>query len=286
MKGSWKLSRVAGIDVSVHWTFVVLLVWVLLSALSAGGPARALGDVLFLVLLFGCVLLHELGHALTARLFGIPTHGITLLPIGGVAQLDRIPRNPWQELVIALAGPAVNVVIAVMLLPVVGALYGLGQITSLGLISGGFLARLLLVNVGLVVFNLIPAFPMDGGRVLRACLALLTNYQTATRLAVRVGQVAAVLLGLAGLLLLHNPLLLLVAVFVFFAAAGELRQTLRETQSAASMMDSLADRPAVWNPRPQTTAGQGPVWHSPAIAPPGVVTVVVWSAPPAAQRLD
>ena len=129
------------------------------------------GEVLFVVLLFGCVVLHELGHAFAARAFGIPTHGITLLPIGGVAQLDRIPRNPFQELVIALAGPAVNVAIALLLIPFVAALYGLGQITPLGLISGGFVARLLLVNLVLVAFNLIPAFPMDGGRVLRALLA-------------------------------------------------------------------------------------------------------------------
>ena len=124
MRGSWKLSRIAGIDISMHWTFALLLLWVLISAVSAGGLTHAVGEVLFVVLLFGCVVLHELGHALAARAFGIPTHGITLLPIGGVAQLDRIPRNPLQELVIALAGPAVNVVIAALLIPVVTASTG------------------------------------------------------------------------------------------------------------------------------------------------------------------
>ncbi len=241
IRGSWKLTRVAGIDLSVHWSFVLLLIWVLFSTLSASGPTQALSEVLFVVLLFGCVVLHELGHALAARLYGIPTHGITLLPIGGVAQLDRIPRNPFQELVIAVAGPAVNVVIAAVLIPVVATLYGIGQITPWALVGGGFVARLLLVNLVLVAFNLIPAFPMDGGRVLRAFLALGTDYSSATRWAVRIGQTMAVVLGVGGFLTLQNPLLLLMATFLVFAAESELRQALLAGTVAAGRLVPTTD---------------------------------------------
>ena len=136
-------------------------------------------------------------------------------------------RNPFQELVIAVAGPAVNVVIAAVLIPVVATLYGIGQITPWGLVGGGFVARLLLVNLVLVAFNLIPAFPMDGGRVLRAFLALMTDYSSATRWAVRIGQTTAVVLGVWGFLMLQNPLLLIMATFLVFAAEGELRQALQ-----------------------------------------------------------
>lgn len=240
IRGSWKLGRIVGIDLSVHWSFLLLLLWVLMSSLAAGGLSRAVGETVFISLLFGCVVLHELGHALAARAFGIPTHGITLLPIGGVAQLDRIPRNPWQEFAIAVAGPAVNIVIAALLFPLVIAFYGLGQITPWGLIGGGFVVRLLLVNIVLVVFNLIPAFPMDGGRVLRSILAMgMADYGMATRWAVRVGQVMAGLLGIAALLYLQNPMLLLIAAFVFFAAESELRQATQDRVDSGPTAASL-----------------------------------------------
>ena len=162
-----------------------------------------------------------------------------------------------------------------------------GQITPWGLISGGFVARLLLVNLVLVVFNLIPAFPMDGGRVLRRCLALLTDYCTATRIAVRVGQVAAVALGMVGFLLLHNALLPLIAAFVFFAAEGELRQSLRETLGPAS---AIARRTPLPTPSHVTETPSRwatiPTWNRPSPPPPGIVTVVVWPDVPDARQLD
>lgn len=174
------------------------------------------------------MLLHELGHALAARQFGIPTRDITLLPIGGVAALERMPRNPLQELWIAVAGPLVNVVIATVLM--IGLAFAPPASTS-GLVV--FFWQLALANVVLVVFNMIPAFPMDGGRVLRSVLALLMDWHSATRIAVAVGKVSAVGLGLLGLLS-GNLILVLVAVFVFFAAQSELVMATRINPNAGS----------------------------------------------------
>ena len=216
MNNSWYLGRLANIDIRVHWTFLLLPVWIYFSSLASGsGAVVAVTSVLFVLAIFGCVVLHELGHALTARKFGVATRDITLLPIGGVASLERMPRKPEQELAIAVAGPAVNVVIAIVL-AILLVLLG-------GALPGGifrFLARLALVNVGLVVFNMIPAFPMDGGRVLRSVLAMFLPYARATELAAHVGQVVAVALGLLGLVS-GNVMLVFVALFVFFAAKGE-----------------------------------------------------------------
>jgi Zn-dependent protease len=242
MRGSWRLTRIAGIDISIHWSFGLLLAWVMFSALFAGGVVTAFSEVAFISLLFGCVVLHELGHAMAARAFGIPTHGITLLPIGGVAQLDRIPRNPWQEFVIAIAGPAVNVVIAVGLFLVLPISYGVGELASVGWFTGGLATRLLIVNIALVVFNMLPAFPMDGGRVLRAILAAFTDYYSATRMAVRVGQGVAILFVIAGLL--YNPMLLLIAAFVVLAAQAELRQVRAEREPVPVIL--VADRDPTW----------------------------------------
>jgi Zn-dependent protease len=238
MAGSWRIARVAGIDLSIHWTFGLLLGWVLLSSAAGVGLAHGLVEVLFVATIFGCVVLHELGHAMAARAYGIPTHGITLLPIGGVAQLDRIPRDPWQEWVIALAGPAVNVMIVGLLFPLTAVLHGAdSDLTSLT-VAGNLLARLMWVNVILVAFNLLPAFPMDGGRIFRSWLALRTSYVTATRWAKRLGQVMAVLLGIWGLWV--NPLLMLIAAFVFFAGEWEYRAVMRE--SAPGPLRGIAPR--------------------------------------------
>ncbi len=220
MKWSWKLGTFAGIDVFIHATFLLIIGWVGLSYWQQTGTlVGTLEGILFTLLLFGCVVLHEYGHALTARRFGIKTRDITLYPIGGVARLERMPDKPIQELWVALAGPAVNVVIAVLLFGWLIISGTLTSIASLGLTSGPFIERLMLVNITLVLFNLIPAFPMDGGRVLRALLALRLEYTRATQIAASIGQGMALLLGFIGLF--SNPFLLFIAFFVWIGAGQE-----------------------------------------------------------------
>jgi Zn-dependent protease len=217
MKWSWKIGEFAGIGVYMHTTFLLLLGWVAFTGwLQARTLMGALGSVAFILALFFVVVLHEYGHALTARKFGIKTRDITLLPIGGVARLERMPDDPKQELWVALAGPAVNVVIAAALFVWLQVTGGLGQAT---LIGGSFIERLMLVNVVLVVFNMIPAFPMDGGRVVRALLAMRLEYTRATQIAASLGQGIAFLLGFIGLF--TNPLLVFTALFVWMGAAQE-----------------------------------------------------------------
>lgn len=172
MKWSWKLGRFAGIDVYIHTTFLLLIGFIGVSYwLQERSLAAVVGGIGFILALFLCVVLHEYGHALTARRYGISTRDITLLPIGGVARLERMPDEPRQELWVALAGPAVNVVIAAALFGWLFINGSLMPLETLSVTSGSFLERLMLVNITLVAFNLLPAFPMDGGRVLRALLA-------------------------------------------------------------------------------------------------------------------
>ena len=222
MKWSWRLGKIAGIDVKIHLTFAFLILWVAFSALLGGsGMGAVLSDVLFILVLFLCVVLHEFGHALVARRFGIPTRDITLLPIGGVARLEKMPEDPKEELVVAAAGPTVNLVIA-LVLGVVLVLTGAFTLPLDALVlSQNFWVRLLTANVTLVLFNLIPAFPMDGGRVLRSILALKMDRVRATRIAANVGRGLAVLMGIAGFFL--NPWLILTAVFVWSGAGAEAR---------------------------------------------------------------
>lgn len=221
MKWSWRIGRFAGIDVHMHATFLLLLAFVGVGYfLTTGSVTAALMGITFVLALFLCVVLHEYGHALTARGFGIRTRDITLLPIGGVARLERMPEDPVQELWVALAGPAVNVVIAGLLfagLLITGTLQPVSEMAVFG--TGGFFERLMIVNVFLVLFNLLPAFPMDGGRVLRAVLATRMDYVRATNAAASVGQGMALLFGFIGLFL--NPFLLLIALFVWMGAAQE-----------------------------------------------------------------
>ena len=220
MKWSWRIARIAGIDLYVHVTFLILVGWVALSHYVARqSPADAFTGVAFIFSLFAIVVLHELGHALTARRFGIPTRDITLLPIGGVARLDRMPQDPKQELLVALAGPAVNVVLAAILFVVLELGEGLAAYGQVVRVGGSFLDQLFWVNVSLAVFNLLPAFPMDGGRVLRGLLALRMDYLRATQIAAGIGQAMAVLFGFVGLF--TNPFLVFIALFVWLGAAGE-----------------------------------------------------------------
>ncbi len=220
MKWSWRFGSIAGIALYVHATFVILIAWVAASHwIRDRNAAAVIAGVGFILALFACIVLHELGHALTARRYGIQTRDITLLPIGGVARLERMPEEPLQELWVALAGPAVNAIIA-------GGLYGwlaltnaLEPLSRLTLTQGPFLERLMAVNVFIVAFNLLPAFPMDGGRVLRALLATRLDYTRATQLAASLGQGMALVFGFLGLL--GNPFLLFIAFFVWIGAGQE-----------------------------------------------------------------
>ena len=224
---SWKLGTIFGIDVYVHWTFLLLVGFVLLSNWDLGGSHTAIYAVSLLLGVFGCVLLHELGHALTARQFGIPTRDITLYPIGGVARLQRMSKRPWEEFSIAIAGPAVNLAIAGLLFLF---LVFLGMLPSSRVelstyLTGNYLFALAVTNAGLAIFNLLPAFPMDGGRVLRALLVPALGRLRATEIAANIGAVFAALLVLAGI---WSPMLLLVGTFVFLAGRHELWAVRRE----------------------------------------------------------
>jgi Zn-dependent protease/CBS domain-containing protein len=217
---SWKLATIAGIGVHVHASFLLLLALVAFWGLATGrGLAATAQGMVLLLAIFTAVVLHEFGHALTARRFGVRTHDITLLPIGGVARLEKLPERPVPRLLVALSGPAVNVAIALLL-------FGLARLLDTPLrfadpfdASGSLLARLMWVNVSLAAFNLLPAFPMDGGRILQALLSMRMTPERATQVAARVGQGAALAFGLAGLF--GSPMLLLIAVFVWFGARAE-----------------------------------------------------------------
>jgi Zn-dependent protease len=220
MSWSMRLGRVAGIPIYVHWTFLLLIAWIVLSHQLAGHDLATTAEgVAFVLTIFGCVVLHELGHALMASRFGVVTSDITLFPIGGLGRLARIPENPVQEFLIALAGPAVNLAIVVALLLAGVRLPGAVRDPEL-LVGTGFLARLMIVNVFLAVFNLLPAFPMDGGRVFRALLAMRLDYGRATRIAAAAGQGMAVVFGFVGLSV-GNPVLVLIAAFVWLGAQSE-----------------------------------------------------------------
>lgn len=217
---SWKLLTVGGIDVYVHGTFVLLIAFVAFSELVAGrGIAAVLRGTLLILAVFTTVVMHEFGHALMARRFGVVTRDITLLPIGGVARLDRMPDQPREQLLVALAGPAVNLVIALLLLGVVRLLNGPISVDGGPFAGVPFLSQLMWINVSLALFNLLPGFPMDGGRVLRALLAMRMAPERATQFAARVGQGVAVLFGIVGLF--TSPMLLVIAVFIWLGAEAE-----------------------------------------------------------------
>ncbi len=246
MGWSVKVATVKGIEIKVHLTFLLIILWAAVEGGTGieGGLRGAVFGVVSTTLLFVCVVLHELGHSLQAMRYKVKVRDITLLPIGGVAQMESIPEKSSQELAISLAGPAVNFVIAGVLAPLalwilitqiatylsrpVYLLSGTGQRLLGWILDGLFYGTdwkalvfyLLSMNMTLGIFNLIPAFPMDGGRVLRALLALRLDYLRATRIAVNVGRGLAVLLGVAGLMFFQFPLVL-IAVFIYAGAGYE-----------------------------------------------------------------
>lgn len=238
MGWSFRIGRLGGTDIKMHITFLLLVAWYAWTAYAAGGQQAAVHAVIFLLALFACVLAHEFGHIGMARRFGVRTPEVLLLPIGGLARLERMPEQPRQELLIAAAGPAVTLALAAAffgLLRIEGSPFG-----SAALDPGrtGLVQDLLWVNVALLLFNLLPIFPMDGGRMLRALLAMRLGLRRATRIAARVGQLGAFFLGLWGLGLFRgwglspSVVLVLIAVFVYLAAGAEAAAV--ETKAAGS----------------------------------------------------
>ncbi len=226
MKGSFKLGNIAGIGIFIHWSFTLLIAYIVYSNYRAGHSAEQITwAIIFVLSIFVTVFFHELGHALAAKKYNIKTKDITILPIGGVARLERIPEKPKEELVVALAGPLVNVAIAA----VTGFFITVPDLKELTIqLSGGvnqsnFFLNFFIVNIWLAIFNLIPAFPMDGGRVLRAILAMKFERHLATKIAARIGQllaVAFIFIGFNG-----NPFLIFIGLFIILGAQAEVEMT-------------------------------------------------------------
>jgi stage IV sporulation protein FB len=267
---SWSLNigKVAGTVVRIHLTFLLFLAWIFFVSYAEGGAATAWYSLAFMVLLFLCVLLHEFGHIFAARAFGVRTPYVTLLPIGGVAQLERIPEEPWEEFLVAVAGPAVNIVIAAVLVWVFGASPDIKSLTAIKNSAAGIIDGLAVVNVSLVLFNMIPAFPMDGGRVLRAALAARLGYVRATEVAAAIGQFVAFALGFIGLF--GNPLLIFIAIFVYLAATSEAHMVaLRAASRGVPVSHAMVTQFATLSPQAhvdeavqtllQTSQGEFPV---------------------------
>jgi Zn-dependent protease len=240
MRWSITIGSFGGTAVKIHITFILFLAWIAFSAWSRGGPAAALDSTVFIVLLFACVVLHEFGHIAAARRYGIGTPEVTLLPIGGVASLQRLPSDPSQELVVALAGPAVNLVIGLLLIAAIGPTH-LADLMQIDNPNLSLISRLAVANIFLAVFNLIPAFPMDGGRVLHALVAMRVGGPRATEIAARIGQALAFGLGFLGLF--GNPLLVFIAIFVYIAAAAEAQMSAaHETLKGVSVGEAMETR--------------------------------------------
>ena len=254
MKGALKIGRVAGISIEVHWTFTLILIWVVFLDIQRGGTlASSLMNITLILLLFVCVVLHELGHALTAKRMNIKTKQITLLPIGGVASLEKMPEKPSEELLVALAGPAVNVVLAMLLLLIVPMRKYMAmdaEALEAFFSTPGWetiLVYLLIANVMLVIFNMIPAFPMDGGRVLRAILSYRMDRIQATDIAASLGQVISVIFFVLGLL--YNPFLVLIALFIFVGAYGENQMVKQESlMKGHTIRDAMLTKITVLHP--------------------------------------
>jgi Zn-dependent protease/CBS domain-containing protein len=254
MSRSFRLARLAGIDIFVHPTFALLLAWV---AISSGFQGRTLGaaaeGVALMLALFACIVLHELGHALMARRFGIATKDITLLPIGGMARLERMPERPAQEFLVALAGPAVTFLIAVILFAWLRLSGDWQSLESLSVSRGTFVEQVMVANVALLLFNLLPAFPMDGGRVLRAILAARTDYVSATVRAASIGQGIAFLLALVGL---FSNLFLVIVAFFIWVAAGEEAAAVQKKSALAGVTVRAAMMTRLQSLTPASTVGE------------------------------
>ncbi len=256
MSWSVTIGRIGGTYIRVHLTFLFLLAWIGISAGLRGGVTGALASLVFILLLFSCVLLHEFGHILMARHFGIQTPEVTLLPIGGVASLERMPDRPMEQLLVALAGPAVNVVIALVLIIVLNVSGDTGNmvrgLSAIDDAQNGLLPRLAAANVFLVLFNLIPAYPMDGGRVLNALLAMRMDKRKAMRISAAIGQGLALVLGFLGLF--GNPMLIFIAIFVYLAAAGESAQNDLEGMASSLLVQDAMETKYVTVPADATLA--------------------------------
>ena len=242
---SWSLNigTIAGTQVRVHITFLLFLGWIFFASYSSQGQQAAVSGVVFMLLLFACVLAHEFGHIFTARAFGVTTPDVTLLPIGGLARLERIPEEPHEEFLVAIAGPLVNVAIAGGLMLFTGAHLDATALAAVESPKVSLVDRLAMVNLFLALFNMIPAFPMDGGRVLRALLATRLGFVRATEIAASIGQGLAFALGFVGLF--WNPMLIFIAIFVYLAASGEahsvaLRAMSRGVPVGTAMMTKYA----------------------------------------------
>lgn len=255
MRSSFKILAVRGIDIRLHITFPLILLWGALQFgyLAGNGATGALFGIIFVILLFTLVTLHELGHSFAALHFNVPVKRIVLLPIGGVAQLAEMPRKPYQEFIIAIAGPAVNFAIALLLLAV-APLLGVSLSNPLALLGNisfdatTILGYLFYYNAALAVFNLIPAFPMDGGRVLRSLLAMRMKYGRATNIAVRVGQTLAIAMGIYGLLN-GGFFIILIAFFIFNGAQQENRAVGQaERLRTLSVSQAIVREPLVLSP--------------------------------------
>ncbi|MBA3849556.1 MAG: hypothetical protein C0502_06115 [Opitutus sp.] len=233
---SINLFRIFGIQLAVHVSFLLLLAYFGYEGWLEGGWLGAGWSMLLIVLFFACVVMHELGHSLTARRYGVRVPRILLMPIGGMAEFDRIPRQPRAELLITAAGPAVNFVLVVVLLPLIWSdLWSEQAVPRYGLETT--LIELTAGNLLMGAFNLLPVFPMDGGRILRAMLARKMDYLKATRRALLIARIAAPLLALGAVYFLHAYLLAVLFLFIFFAGDAEYRQLLRREQEAAYWAD-------------------------------------------------
>lgn len=246
MRWSINLGSIAGTSVRIHLTFVLFLLWIGVSQYRLEGAAAAWDMLAFISLLFFCVVLHEFGHILMARRFGIKTSDVTLFPIGGIANMERIPEKPSQELLVSIAGPAVNLVIAAGLLVALGSTITAEDLAQLDIAGSSLVMRLAAANLILMGFNLVPAFPMDGGRVLRALPAMRMKYSDATRKAAMIGQGFAFILGFLGFI--SNPILIFIAIFIYIAAGAEadavsIRDVARDLTVEDAMITSIVAIP-------------------------------------------